>query len=581
MVTSEDGLAALTAKVAALEAQVRSLTDACELMEAHIAYLRQPDDVRPVEKAVAAFARQDKPLPDDVQERSLRLLLRDHPYDFELSRALIALLHRSGRSIFPDLPATQPPADGTHEPSGLDALLRESDEYAAAGDTFRVYAAMWQACVRYPQTPRGWAEFARCLADRGEWDNCRIAVERALKAGPPDEATAKAMLSTLYTLAENRELASLDWDAWAKRLPATLRSHPYLLKILICTNNLDGAAAVLPQSMERWDNEAETWIAASMAACEAEQLQAAYDHIRRAFRLQPAAALHAVTGEFGERFSTVVRRLEEYDEIADWISDRSHTSDGINIVTRSRAPEAKLAVQRLRQAAMDRGMPSAFVVAQNKSASTTVGNIFSTGFGLPTVLYSLVNLRIVAPWLQDYQKGGACYVTHLLPLPQNVDLFVAAGVRSIIVHVRDPRQWVLSMAAHNRQYAHLVLPSWRETAHGGPADTIEFVIRELLPDAIAWIDGWLKAREQLTVHFTTFEEFVRDRDRFLDRILALYGGDTRFFDRDKAFVEQSGVDYHRRLGLTDEWKSVLTPRQVEHVNSLMPREFWDLFGWQA
>ena len=54
---------------------------------------------------------------------------------------------------------------------------------------------MWQACVRYPQTARGWAEFARCLADRGEWSNCRIAAEQVLKAAPPDEATAKAMLS--------------------------------------------------------------------------------------------------------------------------------------------------------------------------------------------------------------------------------------------------------------------------------------------------------------------------------------------------------------------------------------------------
>ena len=338
---------------------------------------------------------------------------------------------------------------------------------------------------------------------------------------------------------------------------------------------------MLPQTMKLWPNDAETWIAASMAACEAEQLQEAYDYIRRAFVLQPVAALHAVTGEFGERFTTVVRRLKKYDEIADWISERSNEYDAMNVIAPSPAPEAKLAVQKLRQAAMARGLPSALLVAQNKSASTTVGNIFSTGFGLPTVLYSLVNLRVVLPWLQDYLKGGACYVTHLLPLPQNIDLFVAAGVQSIIVHVRDPRQWVLSMAAHNRRYAHLVLPSWREASRGGPANTIHFVIRELLPDAIAWIDGWMKAREKLTVNFTTFEEFVRDKDKFLDRILALYGGDTRFFDGKKAFEEQSGVDYHRRLGLIDEWKSALTRQQVEYVNSLIPNEFWNLFGWEA
>ena len=580
MVTSERDLAALAAKVAELEAQTKALADACELMDAHIAYLRQPNDVGLVQSAVALLDRQNKPIPDDLQERSLRLLLRDNPYDFELSRALIALLHRTGRPPFPDLPTMQPTA-GPQDFSGLEELLCSSENYARAGDTFRVYAAMWQACVRYPQTARGWAEFARCLADRGEWSNCRIAAERVLKAAPPDEATAKAMLSALSTLAENGELASLDRNTWMEQLPAALQAHPHALKILICTNEPDSAATMLPQTMKLWPNDAETWIAASIAACEAEQLQEAYDYIRRAFVLQPVAALHAVTGEFGERFTTVVRRLKKYDEIADWISQRSNEYDAMNVIAPSPAPEAKPAVQKLRQAAMARGLPSALLVAQNKSASTTVGNIFSSGFGLPTVLYSLVNLRVVLPWLQDYLKGGACYVTHLLPLPQNIDLFVAAGVQSIIVHVRDPRQWVLSMAAHNRRYAHLVLPSWREASRGGPANTIHFVIRELLPDAIAWIDGWMKAREKLTVNFTTFEEFVRDKDKFLDRILALYGGDTRFFDGKKAFEEQSGVDYHRRLGLIDEWKSALTRQQVEYVNSLIPNEFWNLFGWEA
>ena len=99
------------------------------------------------------------------------------------------------------------------------------------------------------------------------------------------------------------------------------------------------------------------------------------------------------------------------------------------------------------------------------------------------------------------------------------------------MHVRDPRQWVLSLAGHNRHYAPFgPAPACRETSLGGPAETIDFVIREVLPD-IAWIDGWVKAREKLTVNFTTFEDFVRDKDKFLDRILSLYGGDTRFFDR--------------------------------------------------
>jgi hypothetical protein len=517
---------------------------------------------------------------DGLHEHALRLALQDHPYDLEYTRGMVALLLRTERPPFPDLEAI-PQTPRPHDLSSLEALLRAGDDYARIGDFCRMYAAIWQACVRHPQKARGWAEFARRLSDRGRWNYCRIASERVFKAGPPDEPTAIAMLSALSTLAENDELASLAWNSWMEHLPAAMKAHPYALKFFIYTGESDVATSLVPHTIAQWSENAETWITASMAACETEDLQGAYDAIRRAFALDAARTLQAVTGEYGERFSTVVRALKKYDEIADWLTQRSHDYNALNVVPPWPASEAKLAVQALRRVAMERGLPSALMVTQNKSASITVGSIFSHGFALPTVLYSLVNIRVVRPWLRDYLNGGACYVTHLLPLPQNIDLFVGAGVKSIIVNVRDPRQWVLSMAAHNRIYARLVLPSWRESVLGGPQNTIDFVIRELLPDAIAWIDGWLKARERMTVHFTTFEELIRDREAFLERVLGLYDGDTRFFDRAKVFQEQSGIDYHRRLGLIDEWKDVLTREQVAHINSLIPNEFWKTFGWDA
>jgi hypothetical protein len=120
----------------------------------------------------------------------------------------------------------------------------------------------------------------------------------------------------------------------------------------------------------------------------------------------------------------------------------------------------------------------------------------------------------------------------------------------------------------------------RETRFAGLSGTIDLVI-ERLPRMIDWLQGWIKAREKLTVHFTTFEEFILHRDEFLDRMLLHYGGDVRFFDRENALREQPGVDYHRRLGWVDEWKTVLTPLQIETINSLIPDEFWSIFGWQA
>src|ERR1700733_7203951 len=131
-----------------------------------------------------------------TEEQNLRVLLQADPYHFEHSRALIAVLLRTGRPPFPDIPIVQ----GNFDPqdlAGLEELLHSSDEHAHAGETDRVYATIWQACIRYPQTARGWAEFARCLAERREWNNSRTAAERVLNARATDPETAKPLLAAL------------------------------------------------------------------------------------------------------------------------------------------------------------------------------------------------------------------------------------------------------------------------------------------------------------------------------------------------------------------------------------------------
>ena len=115
---------------------------------------------------------------------------------------------------------------------------------------------------------------------------------------------------------------------------------------------------------------------------------------------------------------------------------------------------------------------------------------------------------------------------------------------------------------------------------GGYNKTLEGAISEVLPRTIAWIEGWIKAGEKLTVNFTTFEEFVGNKDRFLEKILAYYGGDQKHFRRHAAITEHAGIDYHRRRGEIDEWRALLSPQQVKQVNMAMPDHFWEKFGWR-
>src|SRR5262249_6147719 len=76
-----------------------------------------------------------------------------------------------------------------------------------------------------------------------------------------------------------------------------------------------------------------------------------------------------------------------------------------------------------------------------------------------------------------------------------------------------------------------------------------------------------------------FKEFVEDRGKFIDRLVALYGGDTRYFNRDAALRESPGTDFHRRRGEIDEWRRRLDVGQIERINAQIPDRFWSIFGW--
>src|SRR5262249_9686099 len=157
-----------------------------------------------------------KDIPDDIHERTLRLELAAAPYDMELARSLVAVLHRLDR---PPMPEVETVAAGRKPPPGdIDALVASANSHACAGDLFRQLAALWQACVRYRDDARGFAEYARAFAERYEWANCRLAVQRAFAmAADPGPQAADALLAALSLLAERGQLADLDWKPWFER----------------------------------------------------------------------------------------------------------------------------------------------------------------------------------------------------------------------------------------------------------------------------------------------------------------------------------------------------------------------------
>jgi hypothetical protein len=573
--------AELESRLASRDSELRAIRSELQIVDAHLAFVMQPSDLSAARHLQAKLNECGKELPDDIQERILRLELQREPYDLKLTRSLIAVRYgKLGRPPLPETPAAMVRDAAGSDAGRIDELLNSAAEHARAGDTFSLYAVLWQAVIRDPYDARGWAEYARHLAYRGDWSNCRIAADHALKAPRASDSAAVSLLSALSMLADEGQLKDLEWKAWMQQRKVSLQKRPQMLNLVLYMDDIEAAKRLLPQVTKKWPKEPAAWLIASRVAYEQECFSKSYSYLRRALQLDFPLSLHDIVRTGSAAVSQILHKLDKGDEIADWISQASAGFPEINLVPARPSTEALIASRRMRSEALDRGLPSALLITQAKSASVSIGNIFSSGFSLPTVLYSFLDVRAVAPWLEDFLLGGSCYTTHLIPSPQNIDLLARGGARNVIVNVRDPRQVMISMIEHVRKYPRQLPPSIRGKVNEDGNQAVEWAIEHFLPEAIGWIEGWVKARDKVTVNFTTFEEFVADKDKFLDKIIAFYGGDPRYLRRESVFTEHAGIDYHHRRGTVDEWRSRVTPRQSTRINTAVPNYFWDLFGWQ-
>lgn len=541
-----------------------------------VAFIQNPEDAASALALVRMFVDRGLPFSDALQERLLRVEIVAYPTRLDLMRSLIALLVRQDRPLLPDIAPA--PADEAEPEEKLVAAARAAGE---AEDVISLYAGLWQAVLQHPGSARGWAELAAAFADRRRWPDTCAALKRAMAPGLVcDDEAIRAALHALSTLAEQNELKGLDWQPWFLALPEALQAESRGVNLLFQTQH-PKAAELAPMLIARageGDVKA-LLVGAVVAAFEQGRFEEANGLVRRAFELDLSVTLREMVYNYSGQITQIVRSAQKREEMGAWLEETIPEAADFTLIPASPAPEVMSVARRLRAEAIERGLPSPVLVTHGKSASVSVANIFNSGFGLPTAVYSFAAQRVIRPWLKDYLRGGACYTTHLEPSEINLARLAEGGPQQrVIVHVRDPRQLVVSLMEHYRRYpAQLTAGERREMA--GDEAALDFLVDQHMPRIVAWIDDWVKARDQLDVRFTTFEEFVTDRERFLERILSFYGGDTRYFNRAAALGEQAGTDYHRRSGRTDEWKERLTAGQIATINRAMPDYFWDLFGW--
>ena len=82
----------------------------------------------------------------------------------------------------------------------------------------------------------------------------------------------------------------------------------------------------------------------------------------------------------------------------------------------------------------------------------------------------------------------------------------------------------------------------------------------------------------LKIFFSRFQELKSDPDTLFNSILKFYDIDPLQFNKPQ-FDLGNGA-HHFRKGMTDEWRKVFSPRQVEKATAMIPEELSRQFDWR-
>lgn len=181
--------------------------------------------------------------------------------------------------------------------------------------------------------------------------------------------------------------------------------------------------------------------------------------------------------------------------------------------------------------------------------------------------------------------------THLRGSKTNLlELYDRYNLQKMLVHVRDPRQALLSWHDFMPKIAGEMDPV-QSKHYDLPADylqktseaQLDWLIDNWLSVLVTWLDEWKCAAESeefgTEIYFSKFEDMRADQHLFFKGILDFFEIDEDLFDPPSAPSGQG--DRNFRKGELESWKSVLSPDQYERVRQIVSDDLLSYFGWPA
>lgn len=253
---------------------------------------------------------------------------------------------------------------------------------------------------------------------------------------------------------------------------------------------------------------------------------------------------------------------------------------------RARVGELQAALQKVR-------LPPMLITTMPKSGTYYISKLFTQGLFIDSRIVSHQYFPydvIRQPELRIFTQGNVVSQDHFGASKINL-VHIAKHVDRMVVHVRDPRQAMLS-------YVHfLATPQFRrdeeETRlfiyppmpddfyHLELETRIDWAIENWLPLLVEWTEEWVAAadvHDRPRIKFTRYEDLVADRERFVLDVLQFFRIPVeRYFPP----CVSPDEDIHFRKGEVAEWMTAFTPKQAAAASAKIPLGLATQFGWSV
>lgn len=240
-------------------------------------------------------------------------------------------------------------------------------------------------------------------------------------------------------------------------------------------------------------------------------------------------------------------------------------------------------------------IPGIFINSLPKSASVFIFNHIRNSLSIPFSRISLdlfANDLAVPDWVETIVSGHGVTQEHLPASRRNLITLRQKGLTKFVVHVRDPRQSLLSWYYHLETFEEKFkmnvfdmddTPLCLNYLKLSMEEKLDWLIENYQPLQVKWLTDWIDVSKNQSatfdIFFSEFTDLKNDPDKFFKKILDFYSIDHALWVSEN-YATKSGA-FHFRRGEVDEWRSVMNLKQQKRLTELMPDELFTFFNWKV